>query len=926
MKAEIENAPDAANVGALVKQAITDVTNANKIVADFSVITSISPQTLTKKRTLGADSKIKSDTVAQMTKGNAVNVSATSVQQVADILDRLKHNQAVTWGIHTSTKAEVQLLSSKLYEEHGKPDNALTRTNLHYRWGATSGVMMLDCDNQTLSKADFIKAVNDVIQLDNVAHIWRPSSSSYIYNGNEQINGLTGQRLYIFVADASDIPRAGKILFERLWLNNHGYYDISKAGSYLSRSPIDAAVFQPSRLDFAAGSHCIPPLEQRPVATECHKGQSLDTKAALPELSARQQKILAEIMIDAKAPYAEKVKEIRAVFSHDKAIANLTKQGITEPTDEQLTTAKNSVLRAINMHVLAGDFIITLADGKEISIGDALDDPEQYHGAITKDPLEPDYNNHSNTGKLYLQGQSPRLFSQAHGGKTYKLMRQPRRLEHIGGKMTDTTLQTLRLMRALPDYYDMGDQLVSIKDGNVISFSEPLLEHELGAIAQYWQWHKTDKSVYEKLIDPPSKVIKQILAMNKYRNLKPLNAVINAPTITHDDHIVSKQGYDAATQLYLDCLDHGVSVPALVNEQDAIAAYHELMKPFGTFDFADDVSRSVALSAILTAITRPTQPTAPAFAFDAPKQGSGKTYFCECLGLLATGTAPAMTPSIEKNEDEIRKTLLSMAMEGRRFIIWDNVMGHFNSATIASFLTSERVSGRILGQSQNIEVAHRAMFLFTGNNITLVGDMPRRVLTCRFDTGIENPTQAKRDLSAINGLKPAAYIVRNRYKLAAAAITLIRGYLQSDAHHKGGLAKDRLSSFEDWDTVARQPVLWLAQQVDGLTDPKRSIDANMDTDPEHETLSELLDAIYQWQVNKPFTARALSDYLTRVHFDHPLHEVLQDLNGGKPLTTRSIGMVLKFRHGRIASGLKLEQSKVSTKGNYFRVIRVQPHA
>lgn len=915
----VKNTPDAANVGVLLqhKQFNTEIR------ADLSIVTSITPKTLTKKRTLVADGNIVTDTVAQMIKGKAANVSVTSIQQVADILDSLEHNQAITWGIHAGTNNETLLLSSKLYEEQGSPDNALTRTNKHYRWGNHGGVMMLDCDNRTLLKADFIKAVNDILPLDSTAHIWRPSSSSYIYNDNEQVNGLTGQRLYIFVTDANDISRAGKALFERLWLNGHGYYEISKAGSYLSRAPIDAAVFQPSRLDFAAGSHCIKPLEQRAVATECYEGQPLDTKAALPELTAKELKALAEIKIDTKAPYADEVAEIRKVFSHDKAIANLTKQGITQPTEDQLTAAKSNVLRAINMDVLTGDFIITMADGKQISIGDALDNSEQYHGAITKDPLEPDYNNYSNTGKLYIQGQSPRLFSQAHGGKTYKLMRQPHRLEHVAGKTSDTTLKTLRIMQTSPDYYDMGDQLVSIRDGNILRFSESLLEHELGVINQYWQGQKTGKIMHERLIDPPTKVIKQILSMHKHRDLKPLNAVINAPTITHADHIVSKQGYDASTKLYLDCLDHGISVPVLVSEHEAIAAYHELMRPFGTFDFADDVSLSVAVSAVLTAITRPTQATAPAFAFDAPKQGSGKTYFCECLGLLATGTVPAMTPSIEKNEDEIRKTLLSMAIEGRRFIIWDNVMGHFNSATMASFLTSERFSGRILGVSQSVEVAHRAMLLLTGNNITLVGDMPRRVLTCRFDTGIENPTQAQRNLSAIDGSKPAVYIERNRYKLAAAAITLIRGYLQSNEHRAGGMAKDRLPSFEDWDTVARQPVLWLSKRVGGLTDPKRSIDDNMEKDPEHETLSELLACIYKCRGSAIFTARELHDQAMRDALrDNNLQEILLDLNGGKQLSSRSIGNMLKFRHGRIANGLKLELSKASTKGNSFKVTKL----
>lgn len=923
MTAKTKNAPNAANVGALVQQAITQNTNDIKVRADLSVITSITPPTLTKKRSLNTFGELVTDTVAQMVEGRAINQSVNSAQALGDLLDSLDHNQAVTWGIHTAAQAEIDILSTKLFNERGKPASATTRTNNHYRWGSNNGVMMLDCDDKTLSKEAFIKAINDVMLLDHIAHVWRPSSSSYIYNGTEQINGLTGQRLYIFIKDAEDIMRAGRVLFNRLWLDGHGYYEISKAGSYLERAPIDVSVFQANRLDFSAGSDCIAPLEQRPVPTECHEGHGLDTKTALPELTAKQVKVLAGIKIKEKELYADKVKVIRDVFSHDRAVAHLTKQGIKSPSDEQLKAAKNNVLRALNMDVLAGDFIITLVNGEQITIADALDDPDQYHGTLTKDPLEPDYNNFHNVGKLYLQSQRPTLYSMAHGGKTYKLLRQPRRIEHVAGKMTDTTLQTLRLMRALPDYYDMGDNLVSVKDGKIMPFSEPLLEHELGAIAQFWQCPKTEKATYEQLIDPPKKAIRQILAMHKHRQLKPLNAVINAPTITHNDHIVTKHGYDVETQLYLDFSDDGVTIPMFVSKEDAIAAYHELMKPFGTFDYADNVSRSVALSAVLTAVTRPTQATAPAFAFDAPKQGSGKTYFCECLGILVIDESIAMTPSIEKNEDEVRKTLLSMLIEGRRLIVWDNIMGAFNSATIASFLTSERFSGRILGFTQSVEVSHRAMLLLTGNNMTLVGDMPRRVLTCRFDTGIENPTLAKRDLSAINGQRPAIYIKENRFKLMTAAIILIRGYLQSDDHQRGGMVSDRLPGFEEWDTTCRQPIIWLAQNVEGLIDPKRSIDDNMEKDPEHETLCELLTAIYEWQASAPFTARALNDYMTRqVLNDHSLHEILIDLNGGNSLTTRSIGNLLKNRHGRIADGMKLELVKASTKGNLFRIRKV----
>lgn len=911
-----KEAPNAISTGATQ---ITEMPN----LAGLCILTSIT--TLTKKRYLDERGKLQDITAANMTEGTAKNGSVSGATHLGKLLDSLKNNQAVTWGQHTGATKQIKILSKRLYEQQGKPDDTKTRTNEHFGWCSQGGVIMLDCDEKNITQAQFMKTIDDIIPLNNIAHVWRPSSSSYIYNGHDQINGLTGQRLYIFVKDASDIPRAGKLLFDRLWLNGHGRYEISAAGSYLERAPIDQSVFQASRLDFVSGSECVAPLEQRTPPTEPHDGEYLDSRAMLTDLTAKELTELTAIKDKCKASYREEAEAVRATFSKAKAIENLAKQGIDKPTEVQLETAKDNVLRALNVAVLTGEFLIQLADGKQVTIGEVLDNPSDYHGKETKDPLEPGYENNKTCGKLYLYGQRPILTSRAHGGRTYKLVRQPRRIEHISGRTHDTTQKTLELMRSLPDYYDLGMQMVSVKQGEVIPFCEDLLEHELGGVAQYFQIRKTPQQVtYEKLIDPPQRTIKHIIAMQQRRDLKPLKAVITAPAITADNHVITRQGYDAKTKLYLDCSDHNIVIPEQVSIDDAKAAYFELMKPFDTFNFADDLSRSVALSAVITSLLRPTLPTAPAFAFDAPKQGSGKTYFCECLGLLSIGSIPSMTPSIERNEEEIRKALLSMLMQGQRFIIWDNVMGAFNSGTFASMLTMENYSGRRLGKSEHVVVPNRAMVLFTGNNITLVGELPRRVLTCRFDTGLENPTKAKRNLSAIGGLRPSAYIAKNRYKLAAAAITLVRGYLQSTANKCGGSVKEKLSTFEEWDTVARQPVVWLSTMVERLTDPKASIDDNMQIDPEHETLSELLMEVRHWMVAAPFTAKELYNFAEdkRCRLDGGLHELLTELNHGNRLDSRAVGRILSYRRGRVADGVKLEQVKSSSKGYTYRVLEV----
>ena len=138
-----------------------------------------------------------------------------------------------------------------------------------FEWGASGGVMMLDFDfkGDAMPKDQIIQTLYSIMpELQESAYIWWCSSSSFIYNGEAQHSGLKGQRIYILVKDASDVERAGKVLFERLWLAGYGHFEISKAGSLLTRSIIDSSVWQPNRLDFIAGANCIAPMQQNALS------------------------------------------------------------------------------------------------------------------------------------------------------------------------------------------------------------------------------------------------------------------------------------------------------------------------------------------------------------------------------------------------------------------------------------------------------------------------------------------------------------------------------------------------------------------------------------------------------------------------------------------------------------------------------------
>lgn len=438
----------------------------DKHKVSLTLITSSQPKVLTKQCSLDNAGTMHCKASANMYMGEAQQVQVTTANDFANLLQSLSHNQALCYGVaHVSN---IRMLSLTEYEKQGKPADAITRTKDRLAWPTGGGgVLMLDYDPQegqlALSKVQLLKILIEVMpELEASAYVWWLSSSSLIYNGVEQLTGIRGQRVYIFVADAQDIPRAGDILFKRLWLAGHGFYMISRAGTALERTLIDASVWQTNRLDFAAGAQCMPPLEQRRGVPEAHEGAYLDTTMVLPDLTLEEEEDLQEIKDKLKDQIAPNAQVRRAEYIEKEARNLLTSAG-KDVSDGALKNAKNTISRAVQGGVLAGDFIIMLDDKTEITIGELLDNPSKYHKRNTLDPLEPEYNGHKIVGILYLMGGQPNLFSQAHGGKKYRLIRQPREIQQVEGTTTETTHRTLEYMRQLPEVFDLGDLIVLVR-------------------------------------------------------------------------------------------------------------------------------------------------------------------------------------------------------------------------------------------------------------------------------------------------------------------------------------------------------------------------------------------------------------------------------------------------------------------------------
>ena len=226
------------------------------------------------------DGELKKKVLGNLYKCIARIHTINSPQEFAQYLDSLSPGDSLAFGIPPEntvairTKSELKKLKSQGIERDQDEVLLVARDRDHFSYLKDPGIMMLDYDPQddkpALSKDNLVECIQETApELKNSPLVWKASSSSYIYNQDtgEELTGLLGQRIYVFVDDATEIPRLGKNLFHRLWLAGYGYIRLSSSGNILPRTIVDAAVWQPERLDFAGGAFCHSPLVQhRPLA------------------------------------------------------------------------------------------------------------------------------------------------------------------------------------------------------------------------------------------------------------------------------------------------------------------------------------------------------------------------------------------------------------------------------------------------------------------------------------------------------------------------------------------------------------------------------------------------------------------------------------------------------------------------------------
>ncbi len=461
-------------------------------------------------------------------------------------------------------------------------------------------------------------------------------------------------------------------------------------------------------------------------------------------------------------------------------------------------------------------------------------------------------------------------------------------------------------------HYQRGGIIVTISSDPItkdISVKEVPRSSLLSALSSACLWEKFSFSKNGWVrIDPPDKIVAVIFDSTDYKHLNPLSGICHQPFLRADGTFSLKSGYDPLTGMYGVFDAEKFVIPDKPTKKDAERALGELQGLLSEFCFASDIDRAGTLSAFLTATIRASLPLAPMFHVKAPQIGSGKSYLCELIGAFASPKRGSPT-TFPMDDDECRKLLLAEFLRAPAVIEFDNmttdIIAH---KSLCTSLTSEFLTGRVLGISKTATVSTRTLFLSSGNNVHPLADMARRCLTITLDPKTENPAMnnyANKDL--------VPDILKNRERFVSYALTIIRAWIVAG---KPMTDCRSLGSYGVWSEYCRQPLMWL-----GLPDCINSIVEAMNEDPDRELLGRLL---YAWRECFGLAPKMVRDVVNKSEQGSSdgkeLYEVISDIAGnGKEINRLSLGRWIKRQSNRIVGNMRFVKAPGARSAEAWKV-------
>ena len=494
--------------------------------------------------------------------------------------------------------------------------------------------------------------------------------------------------------------------------------------------------------------------------------------------------------------------------------------------------------------------------------------------------------------------------------------RRTRPLILLGGRdLRDVTANAVEAIvmanEPNPTLFEFGDSLARLRHIDGRTFIEvmavDLLANHLSKVAD---WRTIDKSEdgRTKFVAcyPDKTVIRDVLA-EPNRPLPRIDRIVTAPTFSEDGSLVDTEGYHPDARIYLSLDPNLVMPPVSVTPPDIeVGSAKTLITRVLLHDFPfvseSDLAHAVAgmfLPFVRAMITGPT----PLHLILAPVKGTGKTLLSEAITHPAAGRVGVTTEA--RNEDEWRKRIGAWLASGPPVISIDNLKNKLDSAALSAVLTEELWVDRYLGRNdKTIRYPNQALWIATGNGVTLSDELTRRTIPINLDAGVEHPYL--RDTEAFLFPDLRGWMRQQRGLLIWACTTLIQRWI-SDGRPLGTAT---IGSYESW-AKTMGGILGVVG-IDGFLTNLDEFYAS--SDPETVAWNAL---IASWWESYQGTAVRPGELLDQ--YDTLADDFLALGEKSDRLRASSLGNKLLAQRNRIFAGYRLVLVDTNQGGNRWRL-------
>ena len=457
--------------------------------------------------------------------------------------------------------------------------------------------------------------------------------------------------------------------------------------------------------------------------------------------------------------------------------------------------------------------------------------------------------------------------------------------------MEDAVNEAVKIVAAVPDgdktlFSYGGAPVVVIKRGSPGYNDTVLLRPGVDAFAHHLEGHvqfvKSDgKERVDVLTEADTRLVRRMMDPTINWGMPKISGVVMYPAITKVGTIVTTEGYNRDTGLYIgEGLGITQSELDKISVDEAVATITDL---YSDFPFhSREIGMALSVSAMLSAVARKVLDKAPAYIVTSPYPADGKTIW-SYLPQMILCKEPS-NYSLSGNEEEQIKQLTSYFMEDPDIMVFDNQNGRFHSQALTELLTSGKFKARMLGKNDTVQFTPKTTIIANGINVRPSEEIMTRSIVVEFDHRTTDEFKHPQILE---------YALAQRRNVLKAALRLLQHGVQASA-----VPAFKPSRFYEWDQFVRRAVL-----AAGLIDPMREDLRTRGMDEEVSLKDEFIGWLFK--CFPPGTRFTSSDVQDKIGLDRNLEAMVLTMGRMRTLSTVAVGRAIGNVRGAEYNGHRL---------------------